>query len=94
MSGRDREELSAALEEVVGFLVASARGLTDEPAGYGPMRLLDAAGRVVEALEEHGLTTADTPALRDGIASTLDAWSSSSDQFVASLDALILRLVD
>jgi len=94
MSSRNREELPAALEELVGFLIVSARGLMDEPSGYGPLRILDAAGRMVEALEEQGLTTTDTPALREGIESTLDAWSSSTDEFVASLDALILRLVE
>lgn len=56
MSSRDREQLPAALEELVGFLIVSARGLMDEPSDYGPMRLLDAAGRMVEALEAQGLT--------------------------------------
>jgi hypothetical protein len=93
VSGPEREQLALALEELVGLLVVSARGLMDEPAGYGPMRLLDAAERLADALEEQGLATAQTAAIRDGIASTLDAWSSSSDEFVASLDALILRLV-
>lgn len=94
MNDADREQLALALEELVGFLVVGARGLMDEPEGYGPMRLLDAADRLVEALEEQGLTTADTAALREGIEATLDAWGSSGDAFVASLDALILRLVD
>jgi hypothetical protein len=94
MSSRDCEQLPAALEELVGLLIVSARGLMDEPSDYGPLRLLDAAGRMVEALEEQGLTTTDTPALREGIESALDAWSSSTDEFVASLDALILRLVE
>lgn len=94
MSGPEREPLALALEELVGFLVASARGLMDEPADYGPMRLLDAAERLVDALEEQGLTTAQTAAIRDGIAAALDTWGASSEAFAAALDALILRLVD
>ena len=94
MSGPDRAELPAALEEVVGFLVVSARGLMDEPAEYGPMRLLDAADRLVQALEEQGLATADTAAIRDGIEAALDAWGASREESAAALDALILRLVD
>jgi hypothetical protein len=94
VSGPDRADLAAALEEVVGFLVVSARGLMDEPAEYGPMRLLDAADRLVQALEEQGLTTAGTAAIRDGIEATLDAWGASSEELAAALDALILRLID
>jgi hypothetical protein len=94
VSSLDRDELAAALEEVVGFLVVSARGLMDEPAEYGPMRLLDAADRLVQALEEQGFTTADSAAIRDGIEATLDAWDASSEDSAAALDALILRLVD
>lgn len=94
MSDPDRAELAAALEEVVGFLVVSARGLMDEPAEYGPMRLVDAADRLVQTLEEQGLTTADTAAIRDGIEAALDAWGASSEECAAALDALIIRLVD
>ena len=94
MSSHDQTQVAEALQEVVGFLVVSARGLMDEPPHYGPMRLLDAAGRVVNALEEEGLTTTDTPVLREGIESTLDAWSSSRNELIASLDTLILRLVE
>ena len=94
MSSHDQAQLAVALQEVVGFLVVSARGLIDEPAHYGPMRLLDAAARVVDALEEQGLATPDTPRLRDGIESVLDVWGASTDEFVALLDAVILGLVD
>ncbi len=40
---------------LAGYLLASARGLYDEPAGYGPFRLLDAARRLVALMAEHGL---------------------------------------
>ena len=94
MTDGDRDRLAAALQEVAGMLVVSARGLVDEPAHYGPMRLLDAAERVLDALEEEGMTTPDTPRLRDGIEAALDAWGSSGDELAAALDAAILGLVD
>ncbi len=94
MTDYDRDRLAMALHEVVGMLVVSARSLVDEPAHYGPMRLLDAAERVLDALEEEGITTPDTPRFRDGIESALDAWGSSGDELVAALDAVILDLVD
>ena len=40
---------------LLSYLLTSARGLADEPKGYGPFRLLDAAGRLLEIMEEHGL---------------------------------------
>jgi hypothetical protein len=40
---------------LLGYLLTSARGLADEPKGYGPFRLLDAAGRLLEIMEEHGM---------------------------------------
>ena len=40
---------------LVGYLLTSAHGLYDEPAGYGPLRLLDAAGRLLTLMEAHGL---------------------------------------
>ena len=32
--------------EMISYLVASAQGLLDEPAAYGSLRLIDAAGRL------------------------------------------------
>ena len=40
---------------LLGYLLTSARGLADEPKGYGPFRLLDATGRLLEIMEEHGM---------------------------------------
>ena len=40
---------------LLGYLLTSARGLANEPKGYGPLRLLDAAGRLLEIMEEHGM---------------------------------------
>ena len=40
---------------LTGYLLASARGLYDEPAGYGPFRLLDAARRLVALMAGHDL---------------------------------------
>jgi len=40
---------------LLGYLFTSARGLADEPKSYGPFRLLDAAGKLLEIMEEHGM---------------------------------------
>jgi len=41
---------------LVGYLLSSAHGLYDEPASYGPFRLLDAAGRLLEVMQSHNLS--------------------------------------
>ncbi len=41
---------------LVGYLLSSAHGLYGEPASYGPFRLLDAAGRLLELMDAHGLS--------------------------------------
>lgn len=40
---------------LVGYLLTSAHGLYGEPKGYGPFRLLDAAGRLLASMRAHGL---------------------------------------
>jgi hypothetical protein len=45
------EQLGEDLVNLVGFLLTGAHGLFDEPPGYGPFRLLDAAGRLLAVME-------------------------------------------
>jgi hypothetical protein len=75
---------------LVGYLLTSARGLYDEPPGYGPFRLLDAATRLIEAVEKAELAD---PYLVD-LRGTLNAerLGSSDDQALrATLDRLCLE---
>jgi Family of unknown function (DUF6092) len=51
----NEQDLRRDLFLLVGYLLTSAHGLCEEPAGYGPFRLLDAAGRVLAVIEAHGL---------------------------------------
>lgn len=50
------EKLRGDLVYLVGYLLTSAHGLYDEPAGYGPFRLLDAAGRLLAIMEAADLS--------------------------------------
>jgi hypothetical protein len=50
------EGLREDLINLVGYLLTGAHGLYDEPAGYGPFRLLDAAGRLLALMETAELT--------------------------------------
>jgi hypothetical protein len=49
------EELRDELLLLIGFMLTSAHGLLDEPQSYGPARLLEAAGRLLDMMEEQGM---------------------------------------
>jgi hypothetical protein len=61
------ERLREDLVVLVGYLLTSAYGLYDEPANYGPFRLVDAAGRLLSAMEAAGLSDPFLMELRQGI---------------------------
>jgi hypothetical protein len=94
MDDVSRDRLTDRFEEVAGFMVTSARGLLDEPAGYGPFRLIDATRRLLMVLEGEGLSS---PAL-DRLRPRVDDWESKglddAAVFRAYLDDLVLSLLD
>ncbi len=49
------EELRDELLLLVGFLLTSAHGLFNEPPSYGPARLLETAGRLLDMMDEQGM---------------------------------------
>jgi hypothetical protein len=63
---------------LMGYLLTSAHGLYDEPAGYGPFRLMDAAGRLLEIMDAHGL--ADPYLTRLQAAIRAERFGNKSDQ--------------
>jgi hypothetical protein len=63
---------------LVGYLLNSARGLYDEPPGYGPFRLMDAAGRLLQLMEKASLSNPFLVELRQAIDE--QRFSSGDDQ--------------
>jgi hypothetical protein len=61
------KKLREDLVNLVGYLLTSAHGLYDEPAGYSPFRMLDAAGRLLAIMEEAGLADPFLKQLRKAI---------------------------
>ena len=75
--------------ELVSFMLVSARNLISEPPRYGPLRLVEAAKRLIGVLEGRGI--ANEP-LRDVAHSASDMPAllmRSEEEFVESLDGLI-----
>jgi hypothetical protein len=51
----ENDKLRRQIVDLLGFLLTSAHGLFDEPKSYGPLRLLDAAGRLLEVSADAGI---------------------------------------
>lgn len=93
MSEEKQAVLSDELAELAGFLVVSARGLMQEPAHYGPFRLIDAASRLVAVLERNGLATPRLLELRERIEAS-EAAGMGPEEFTGFLDELVMWLVE
>ncbi len=84
------DDLRNELLLLVGFLLTSAHGLMDEPASYGPIRLLDAAGRVLSMMDGRGMLDGSLREIGGEIDRELSA-SMDEDRLLAKLDELALR---
>jgi len=84
------DELREDLVNMVGYLLTGAHGLYDEPAGYGPLRLLDAAGHLLTIMVTAELTDPFLMQLRKDIDER--RFGHSDDQALrAFLDQACLR---
>jgi hypothetical protein len=84
------ETLCADLTLLIGFLLSSADGLYDEPHGYGPFRLLDAARRVLSIIKNNNLATAFHINLFDQIETEIIS-VKSDEETRAFINSLILN---
>lgn len=51
------ERIQAEVFHLIAFMLTSARNLYEEPDDYGVFRLLDAAGRLLDILQNQDLLT-------------------------------------
>ena len=86
----ESETLSADLTLLVGFLLSSADGLYDEPDGYGPFRLLDAARRVLSIMKNNNLATPFHIDLFDQIETEIISMKSD-EETRAFINSLIMK---
>jgi len=83
------EELRDELLLLVGFLLTSAHGLVDEPQSYGPARLLEAGGRLLDMMEEQGILDDSLQEIK-GIIDNERFGPMDEEGFPARLDRLAL----
>ncbi|MCD6276140.1 MAG: hypothetical protein J7J42_05300 [Thermoplasmata archaeon] len=90
---KNLEELLKSDEfKLLSFLITSARGCVDEPQLYGPLRLVDAAAKLIQILEKKGMATPEITKLRELIEEKEYTVMYSEEEFIAFLDELSKEL--
>ena len=90
----DKGALERKAFDLVGYMAASGRNLIDETPMYGPFRLVDAASRLIDILEQEGIASARLSALRERIDAGKYTVMSDPEEFVRYLDAVVDTVVD
>jgi hypothetical protein len=88
----DKTQLQDEMFHLITYIIASARGLFDEPADYGTFRLLDTAGRLLAIMEDQELL--EDPFLKD-LKISIDAereGNMDSDRQVEHLDLIVQNI--
>jgi len=78
--------------QLLAFLITSARGCIDEPKLYGPLRLLDAASRLIEIMEDEGKASEEVLRLRGLVEEAIDVLMYDQKEFVRLTDELSREL--
>ncbi len=92
MSGTEKlgESADRGLYELLGYLLTSARGLLEEPAEYGPLRLLEGASRLCGLMMAGGSSyTEALGELKSGIDAGKFSVISDSEAFAQTLDRAV-----
>jgi hypothetical protein len=84
-------QLKDELTALVIFMLASAHGLHEEPGSYAPFRLLDAAGRLIEVMERHGMDISRLEEAKKGIDEQRFK-SMNSESLLPFLDEVLVEL--
>jgi hypothetical protein len=90
----DKRTLEERFFELVSYMTVSARNLLEEPARYGPFRLVDSVSRLVDILEAHDLSSGRLAALRDDIERLKYSAMGPEEEYRAFLEGLVSSLVD
>ncbi|MFA4646676.1 DUF6092 family protein [Pyrococcus kukulkanii] len=78
--------------KLLAFLITSARGCVDEPPLYGPLRLIDAAARLIEIMKEEGKATPELLELQELIEEKKHLVMYNEKEFIEFLDTLTKKL--
>ena len=85
--------LERGIFELLCYMIVSARNLDQETKMYGPFRLVDAASRLIEILEESGIGDEFLSQVRSMIEANKYKVMTDKEGFVVFLDDLALKMV-
>jgi len=90
----DKQIFEDKIFELVSYMVTSARNLLEEPARYGPFRLVDAVSRLIDILEESGNSSERLIFIRDQIESGKLTAMGTAEEFEEFLESTVFMVVD
>ena len=93
MGTHKKDEFEQEFFELICFMVTSARNLIQENRLYGPLRLVDAASRLVDILEELDLKSPRLETIQERIEEGENTVMESEEKFTAFLENLVMELV-
>jgi len=82
------------LGQLLCYMGASARGLLDEPAFYGSLRLIDGISRLIGILEEETIIDEELLRIKKLIEQNKFLVKNDQDQFRNMLDEVVIALLD
>ena len=93
MDTHKKDEFEQEFFELICFMVTSARNLIQENRLYGPLRLVDAASRLVDILEKLDLKSPRLEAIKERIEEGENTVMESEEKFTTFLENLVMELV-
>ena len=90
----DKAGLEEQIFGLISYMAVSARNLLEEPARYGPFRLVDAASRLVDLLKANGLESERLERIQARIEEGKYTGMASEEEFEAFLEGLVLFMVE
>ncbi|MFN3267793.1 MAG: DUF6092 family protein [Zestosphaera sp.] len=79
--------------KLLAFLITSARGCVDEPHLYGPLRLVDAASKLINIMRLEGKTIEGLEKIQEMIEEKKHLVMHDEGEFIKFLDELVTELV-
>ncbi len=90
----DKKVFEEKIFELISYMVVSARNLLEEPARYGPFRLVDAVSRMIDIMEEAGISSERLISVRGKIEDGKYSSMGTEEEFEEFLESTVFLIVD
>jgi len=88
-----RKQTYEQIFEVICYTIISARGLVEEPKLYGPLRMIDISGRLLDILSCKDMEFPLLPVFKKKIENTKNSLIEGEASFVSNLDSLATNVI-